>query len=362
MKAYLFVVCLGVFAVMALSNAIVPVLPAFATGPAWEGAIYAAYFLGAFLSTLPGGILSDRYGRTPIIRAGLALTVASGALLFSTTGQLPVLVLRLVEGVGAGLFIAAGMSYVNTQPDHTRLSGYYLAMLNFGLVIGLAASGWLAIRFVQPALGIGVFTVLSLAALVSSVFIGETLRPVHSPEAGFRETGECNRGLQLREIVALSISHCPLWYSAIILVGITGAVTSLYPSFSGEPADVLGLWIAGMSVTTIFTVLVFSRFSVPALPAIRWSAVLMIGGVILTYKSPLGFVVLGALAGIVMVAQMTVLAKEEHQGCIMGLFSTSSYLGMTILPFIAGIIATVAGFFDAFLFTAILGATVALLL
>ncbi len=177
MKAYLLVVCLGVFSVMALSNAIVPVLPAFATGSAWEGAIYAAYFLGAFISTLPGGILSDRYGRMPVIRTGLALTVVSGILLYYTNGPLPVITLRVLEGLGAGLFIAAGMSYVNSQPNHTRMSGYYLAMLNFGLVLGLAASGWLAVRFVQPALGIGVFTVLSLAALVADIVFHETPEP-----------------------------------------------------------------------------------------------------------------------------------------------------------------------------------------
>jgi MFS family permease len=88
----------------------------------------------------------------------------------------------------------------------------------------------------------------------------------------------------------------------------------------------------------------------------------MVGGVLLAYVSPLGFIVLGTLAGIVMVAQMSVLACEkDRQGCIMGLFSTSSYLGMTILPFIAGIIANEAGFFPAFLVTAILGGTVAIL-
>ena len=361
MKAYLLVVCLGIFAVMALSNAIVPVLPAFATGAAWEGAIYAAYFLGAFFSTLPGGILSDRYGRTPVIQAGLALTVISGALLFCTTGPLMVIVLRLAEGFGAGFFIAAGMSYINSQPDHTRMSGYYLAMLNFGLVLGLAASGWLAVRFTQPALGIGVFTALSLAALVASLVFRETPPLPSRPDADLRKPALSRSGKEFRKVVALVVSHGRLWYSAIVLVGITGVVASLYPAFSGEPADMLGFWIAGMSVMTIITVLVISRFPVPALPAIRWSAVFMIGGVLLAYVSPLGFIMLGTLAGIVMIAQMTALAGEQdYQGLVMGLFSTSSYLGMTILPFIAGIIAAGAGYPDAFLVTAALGGTVAL--
>jgi MFS family permease len=61
-----FTLFFGVFAVMALSNAIVPVLPSFAGSSALQGAIYAAYFLGAFISTLPSGILSDRIGRIPL--------------------------------------------------------------------------------------------------------------------------------------------------------------------------------------------------------------------------------------------------------------------------------------------------------
>ena len=47
---------------------------------------------------------------------------------------------------------------------------------------------------------------------------------------------------------------------------------------------------------------------------------------------------IGALAGIVMIAQMAFLAGiKEHQGIAMGLFSTTSYLGMAALPFIAGL-------------------------
>ena len=112
-----------------------------------RAAIYAAYFLGAFVSTLPAGILSDRYGRVPLIRLGLAITVTSGLLLSVVVSPFPVLVVRIIEGVGGGFFVAAAMSYVNSLPDHEKKSGYFMALLNAGLVIGLVFSGWLAAQF-----------------------------------------------------------------------------------------------------------------------------------------------------------------------------------------------------------------------
>ena len=132
------------FAVMALSNAIVPVLPAYTDSSAAQGAIYSAYFLGAFISTLPAGILSDRYGRVPVIRAGLAITVASGFFLSVLVLPVPVIIVRIIEGIGAGFFVAAAMSYINSLSDHERMSGYLMASLNAGLVIGLVCAGWLA--------------------------------------------------------------------------------------------------------------------------------------------------------------------------------------------------------------------------
>jgi len=346
-KTYLAIVCLGIFAVMALSNAIVPVLPTFAGQSAWQGAIYAAYFFGAFISTLPGGILADRHGTAPVIQAGLLITVATGALLFFATTPIVVIILRGCEGIGAGLFVAAALSYINSRSDHTRLSGYYMSMLNLGLVLGLIIAGWFAVRFAEPVIGIGIFTLFAIVTLAGSAVIGN--RP-GSP-------------VRKRDTVCVSAfvrENLWLWYSAIVLVGITGVVSSMYPKFSGDAADTLGFWIAGMSIATIITVLMVSRIPLPPVPVIRWSAIFMAGGVLLAYVSPVGFIVLGALAGVVMIAQMAFLARvPDHQGLLMGLFSTASYLGMAILPFVAGVIADTNGFLTAFVITAIMGGTVA---
>jgi MFS family permease len=335
----------GIFAVMALSNAIVPVLPSYAGTSAIQGAIYSAYFLGAFISTLPAGILSDRYGRVPVLRIGLVITFTSGLLLSVLVSPLPVIMIRILEGVGAGFFVAAAMSYVNSLADHEKMSGYFIASLNAGLVIGLILAGWLATNLYNPAAGILLFTGLCLIPSIASIFIHDAY-PV-------ARTGN------LKPVLDLVKDYRWLWYSSAVLIGITGVVTSLYPKYSGYTSDSVGYWISFMSIATIAGVLVASHLSLPPVPTIRWSALLMLIAVFITYFSPYGFVMIGVFAGIVMISQMAFLAQaRDHQGVAMGLFSTFSYLGMAALPFIAGIVADATGFFSAFCLTALFALTV----
>ena len=114
-----------------------------------------------------------------------------------------------------------------------------------------------------------------------------------------------------------------------------------------------------MSIATIAGVLVASNLSLPPVPTIRWSALLMLIAVLFTYFSPYGFVIIGVFAGIVMISQMAFLAQvRDHQGVAMGLFTTFSYLGMAALPIIAGVVADATGFFFAFCVTALFSLTV----
>ncbi len=301
----------GIFVVMALSNAIVPVLPLYATGSALQGAVYSAYFLGALVITLPAGVLSDRYGRIPLIRSGLFLTFVSGIFLLVSTQPEVVIVSRFVEGVGGGCFVATAMAYVNSRDSHRKDSGILMAMMNAGLVSGLVLSGWLAVFFQNPSSGIMVFTAVSLIP-AGLVWLDFRTEPTASQRSNTR-------------IIPSVFDHIPIWYSSIVLIGITGVVASLYPQFSGMPPDLAGVWIAAMSVSTVAAVLLASRVPWHPVRVIRWSALFMSVGVGIAYFSPTGFIVLGFLAGLVMISLMEILSgQKEKQGILMGLFSTSS--------------------------------------
>jgi MFS family permease len=336
---------LGIFSVMALSNAIVPILPSYSPGSSVQGMIFSVYFLGAFLVTLPAGILSDRYGRIPAVRLGLALTATSGLFLAVASDPVPVILARFIEGIGAGIFVAAALSWVNSEPDHVRQSGWLMASLNAGLVVGLLLAGWLAAYLHEPAAGIFLFAVVATVPALCSFFVREPVSPQpFVPAAEYRH----------RAVMYFISRYRWLWLSSIILIGVTGVVSSLYPKLSGATSDVLGIWIAGMSIATIAAVLIYSRTLLEPVPAIRWSALLIAAGVIVSFWSAAGFLVLGALAGVVMIAQMAFLSGiREHQGIVMGLFSTTSYLGMAVLPAAAGFIAEYFSFALAFFATAV---------
>jgi MFS family permease len=336
---------LGIFSVMALSNAIVPDLTSYASGTALQGQIYSAYFLGAFLLTLPVGILSDRWGHISFVRAGLMLTIVSGVLLLTDSSVYMTILSRLTEGVGAGLFIASGMSYVNSRSDHQQSSGHFMALLNIGLIAGLIISG-LAIRaFDYRSAGVVIFLLISIVPFVFSIL---------APFKELPEVNASNREIPVFQNLAYNLKkYFWMWFSSVVLIGITGAVTALYPQFSGNSPETIGIQIAAMNGATAIAILFVSRIKFSPIPTIRIAAIFSAAAVMVSYVTSWAFIIIGAFAGIIMIAQLTFLADAgKEQGTFMGLFNTSSYLGMTIIPIFVTFIAELLGFFTAFLITA----------
>jgi MFS family permease len=337
-------ILLGVFVVMALSNAVVPVLPDFAEGAALQGVVYSAYFLGAFLTVLPAGLASDRIGSVPLIRAGLLLTLASGVLILFFPSDLPLLVFRVVEGIGAGLFLSAALAWANSQLPAGQLSGYVMASLNLGLVVGLLATGWLDAAFDSHLAGIAFFTVLAIPAAGMSVFVRESER------VGFAKA----------DIAGIVRNYFWLFAAAVVLVGMTGAVAAVYPGYTGNDSSVLALQLATINIATVVALLVTPRLALRPAPTIRAASLLMAAAVLAGYVTPYAFPAIGALSGVFIVAVLAFLAETRiEQGVMTGLFNTASYAGFTFLSALAGLVAGGIGFLAAFVLLAGMAAVVA---
>jgi MFS family permease len=343
---------LGIFSVMALSNAIVPDLASYASGTALQGQIFSAYFLGAFLLTLPVGILSDRWGQTYFIRTGLLLTIVSGLFLVMDSSVNMTIFARLIEGAGAGLFIASAMSYINSRPGHTRSIGVFMASLNIGLIAGLIISGLASAAFDVRSAGIMLFLVVSIIPFIICIL---------TPFDGRNDYLPLSTGVAvLKNLVVNLKKFFWMWFSSVVLIGITGAVTALYPQYSGNSPETIGLQIAAMNGATAVAIILVSRQKFAPIPTIRIAAIFSTAAVLASYVTSWAFIVIGAFAGIIMIAQLAFLADAgKEQGTFMGLFNTSSYLGMTIIPFFVTLIAELLGFLAAFLITASLCLVVA---
>jgi MFS family permease len=339
---------------MALSNAIVPVLPRIGDGAAMQGAIYSAYFIGAFIATLPAGLVTDRIGPFHLIRSGAILSAFSGLFLLVSTGLFFIVISRFIEGVAAGIFIASALAWINEQTDHVSLSGFFMASLNAGLVCGLVVTGWLVSYSDFGKAGIAFFLCICLVGSIL-VFLTRTLDVV--PQDRNTSRGEP----AYINILRIAKEYRWLWLSAVILTGATGVVTSLYPGFSGETPQMVALYIAVMNFGTVAAVIIASRFTLPPIPSIRFGAVIMAVSVFSCFFTPWGFIFVGAAAGGVMIAQMAFLSGSEvRQGTVMGIYTTASYAGMSFLPFIAGVVAEKISYFPAFVFTVFAVVSVAL--
>ena len=345
----------GAFAVMAMSNAVVPVLNLLAgDSPQIQGIIYSAYFLGAFLTVLPAGMISDRVGRTLPIRAGLILTVVAGTAMILLSNPYMIAAARFAEGIGAGLFVASALAWINEQEEHKKISGYYFACINLGFLSSLVLTGYFSGYSLMT--GVLIFTVLATLALMLS------LGTIRRNLAADVKTDAADKP-KFSNIAEIILGFLALFFSVAVLSGTTGVVISIYPGYSGISALAAGILIGLMDIGTITSSLYASRragrdirFEIPV------GAIIIAALVLILMFIPAGnliaagvlFIGIGAAYGTVTIAQVDYLSKTKYgQGAVLGIYNLFGYAGMAFMPFAAGILAE-SSYPQAFLATALL--------
>jgi hypothetical protein len=227
-----------------------------------------------------------------------------------------------------------------------------MSLLNIGLVAGLIGSGWLVEVTGIGTSGIAIFTLVGLIPAIASMFVKSGTGKERLPDESIRATGA--------RLLRVTRDYFWLWVSTIVILGITGALTVLYPEFSDLSPGILGVTIAAMSISTAVAVIIVAHAHLPPIPTIKGASLAMAAAVLCVFASPVFFILVGAIAGVVMIAQLAFLAESEaRQGVVMGLFNAASYGGMTFLPFLAGFIAEISTFFIAFCIIALFAVVVA---
>ncbi|MEX0797111.1 MAG: multidrug effflux MFS transporter [Acidimicrobiia bacterium] len=235
--------------------------------------LVTAFILGVALSQIVYGILADRYGRKPLIYAGLAIFLigATASVFAPSFGFL--LAARFVWGLGAAGPRVLTLSIVRDTHEGSemaKLMSFILAV--FVLVpaiapsIGAVLTDWISWR---GAFGFAV--VVALIIGVWSLRLPETLRPEHRREIGFRNVVESARIVVTNRVTAMLTLGLSVLFGAflsyiasseLIFTDVFDSGDS-FPLIFGGVALVMGVgmlansWLVGrFGLTTLIHVMV----------------------------------------------------------------------------------------------------------
>ena len=217
-----------------LSLASIPTMVVdFATGLSTGQQIVAVLMLGFSLGQIPMGLLSDRFGRLPVLFGGLGLFLAAGIVCAAASSIEMMLGARLVQGVGAAAGVVVPRAIVRdvaSGAEAGRLMSVIVMIFTvipmFAPILGaflVASSGWRA-----PFVAIVV--VGALLAVAARMKVPETHAPVR--EHHFMR--------QLRDSVVEFFGHRQCRFGAMLVMFVGAGFLAMIAASSTLVIQVYG--------------------------------------------------------------------------------------------------------------------------
>src|SRR4051794_12878503 len=134
--------------------------------------VFAAYLLSQAASTPIYGRLSDIFGRKPIFFAGATLFLVSSLACGFAWGMVPLIVFRILQGLGAGAVQPIGTTIVGDiygPADRARMQGWLSSIWGISAVSGPLLGGfivehlhWSLIFWINLPIGIAAMALLAV--------------------------------------------------------------------------------------------------------------------------------------------------------------------------------------------------------
>jgi len=333
-------VYVGVLFIMALSTVIVPVLDVLAREPFWSSVLFSAYSVGALVSLIPFGVLTDRYGASRVLVLSFVLTTASGVglLVFSDLSLL--VAVRFVEGLGCGAFFPPALSLLSAHSDYGKRAVVFSFLMNGGFAAGSIAGGALAHLAVKG--GIYLFTI-PLLLITLYALIASSERGTYPARQSYGRSFAKALGTSFRLFFSKELS--PLWVMCIVVFGATGAVVALYPFYTVQSLTKLtqgvaigSIYMGGMLASPVVGYI--RRLSVSQL--LKGGAAITALGILTTIFTPVGLLIFGLGGGFVFIGAVVYLSQMARstmstaRGLLMGTLSTMVYIGFAVVPPLSG--------------------------
>lgn len=275
-------------------------------------------FLAGFaLGQVFCGPLSDRWGRRPVLLAGLALFTLAGLACAGSTSLTMLLAARFVQGAGASVGPVVARAIVRDRFDPRRAASVLSQMTQVMIVAPLLAptlGGHLLVHMGWPA----IFVVLGASGALMSVicwrYLPETARPSMVADGEAQKTntrGNLREVLKHRESLRHALTTCFAYAGMFAYVGSSPFV--LMDGFGVAEED-FGYYFA-MTATALLISATVNRSLLkrhtPSLHILRRGVLVVFGaGVSLALAAWLG---VGGLAGVL----VPMMAYMFGQGLLM---------------------------------------------
>jgi AAHS family 3-hydroxyphenylpropionic acid transporter len=181
------------FDIQAMGVAAPRMLPALHLTPGQAGWAFSASLIGLMVGASLGGALADRIGRRPVLAASVAAFGVFSLLTALVGGFAPLLVVRVLTGLGLGGAMPMLIALASEQASPAR-KATMVALIAGGMPLGGAAAGLIARTPMALDDWRTIFLVGGLAPLVIAPLL-HLLLPVGRPDRAAWRSGDTVRAL-----------------------------------------------------------------------------------------------------------------------------------------------------------------------
>jgi MFS family permease len=306
----------------------------------------SSFGLSRVFVEIPGGILTDRFGRRPVLLVGFALAMSSHLLAGFAQSYLELIIARMIVGAGSALAMIAGVIYVSeiSFPSHRQQDiARYQSMWSMGGILGPTLGGLLSDTF-------GIRFIFFIAVVITCIGIIIVLR------MQFSQTPLLSRDTIQRSQLTAMIKN-PI---ILVLCTATFIMFFMYSSIRGTMIPLYGVDILQLtstqigivfSITSLVTVIglnvlvprlevIISRQQLLILSlATCVFAVTVISATSNFLTLALTAVPLGIGFSLLQPTPFTMIldtAQPENRGLMVGLLRTTGDIGIIVGPILVG--------------------------